>query len=319
MRPLVIGCVAAAALSLAGCSTADQVASDGDGATQTVTIATPAVRASVTASPFRHLALDQQAVRDGDRVGATSRIVLMPGHPAQVCGNNYNDGVLRIPPLPPQPCIAGTDIVGVDPASLANARTRDGATEGWATVEGTWRDGVLHVDRQQQPTPPIRASMWDDSVPCPEPADGWPATGPGDNLPAPGERALGAYYALHPDVNDGFLSLLRPSRGKLVLGLAVHSTAERADAERLLRPTLGDGLCLVQATVSRKAVSSAEADPALRVGPGSVAFGSGIGVTDRLEPEFDVSLTMITPELRAAADRHPAGLVHIEATVHRSG
>ncbi|MCW2607502.1 MAG: hypothetical protein JWO60_2195, partial [Frankiales bacterium] len=89
---------------------------------------------------------------------------------------------------------------------------------------------------------------------------------------------------------------------------------DRAEAERLLRPALGDRLCLPTVRTSRAELAALEADPALRAGPGPV-FASGTGLTQDSEPEHRVGVLMVTPELRAAADRHRDGLVVFEPTV----
>lgn len=261
------------------------------------------------------------AVRQAlSRVEASARVVAVPGRPVRLCADAPVAGVGYEPGQEPPPdwCEAGVDVERVDLAALSQARTKEGATEGWAAVEGVFRGGVVVVDRQD-PYEPARTArpLPPDRVPCPEPEGGWPAEGPGSNLPEPAERALQDYLQAHPE-QQAWLSLLRPATGRLALGVAVHDDAERAEAERLLRPAVGEALCLVDPVTTREELAALDADPALRAGPGEV-FSSGTGLADGLEPEHTVGVIMVTPQLRAAADKHRAGLVRFEPTVVRKG
>lgn len=258
----------------------------------------------------------QRAVVEGSRVLATARVVAVPGRPVRLCGDAPVAAVGYLPGREPAPayCAAGVDVEGVDLGALSQRRSKDGASEGFGRFEGVWRDGVVHVD-VQQPAPPAftAAPPPPDVVPCPAPDRGWPVEGPGSNLLEDEQASLQRYTAAHPQ-QLSWLALRRPAAGRLTLVLGVHDDAERADAERLLRPALGARLCLPTVRTAAADLAAVEADPALRAGPGQV-FSSGRGVSPAGEVTHSVGVTLVTPELRAAADRHPAGMVVFEPTV----
>ncbi len=152
-----------------------------------------------------------------------------------------------------------------------------------------------------------------DDVPCPEPDGGWPAEGPGSNLPQDEQAALERYLSGGQD-RGLWLALRRPSAGRLSLVVGVHDDAEREQAQRLLGPALGDRLCLPTVRTTLADVRAVEADPLLQAGPGLV-FSSGRGVAASGEATHSVGVTLVTPQLRAAADRHPDGMVVFEPTL----
>ncbi len=86
--------------------------------------------------------------------------------------------------------------MGLDLAALPDARTKDGATQAWATLTGTFRDGALTVEKQQSPVD--RGVRLLQQPPCPEPTDGWPAEGPGHNLPEDQMVSFFGYLDAHP-------------------------------------------------------------------------------------------------------------------------
>lgn len=204
---------------------------------------------------------------------------------------------------------------GVDIARVAWSRAKDGATEGGASIEGVWRDGVLHVDKQGPPDH-TEDSAQPDTVPCPRPATGWPAVGVNDNLPEPAQIAMYDYLDSHPGSGDR-TKLLRPAPGKAVLGIGVDSAAARADVERSLRPALGDALCVVTIDTDVEALTAARVDPSLT--GGDHVWSYGLGLTDELEQQVSISVLLVTPELRESADRYPAGLVHFQPTIRKIG
>lgn len=84
----------------------------------------------------------------------------------------------------------------------------------------------------------------------------------------------------------------------------------------MLRPVLGERLCITAARYTPEQVRAVQDDPALRVGPlPSPILHSGTGIRDDLQPEHRLGVVMVTEELLAAAAKHPAGLVVFEPTV----
>lgn len=250
------------------------------------------------------------------RVSGTGSVIAVPDRPIRFCTPS-SDSIAYPPGGEPAPryCDAGVDVVGVDLEALAEARTKDGATEGRATLTGTYTAGVLTVEQQEPPTPvPDRPRT--QTPPCPEPAGGWPAQGPDQNLPPESNQAFTDYLGAH-EGSVMFTALLRPTETTVIAGFAVHDDDERAQVERELRPALGDALCVVDARWTQAELDAAREDPDLQLSPfGSdglvVATGVGPGDGDYVQPHYRVYTLLVSPELRAAADRHPAGLVIFE-------
>lgn len=241
---------------------------------------------------------DQVAVTDGMRVSGSGLIVAVPDQPVRFCGSP----IVNDPDPDPTPvsCEFGIDLVGLDLVTLTNARTRDGSTEGFATVTGVVGDGVLTVEQQGPPSRSERPEA--EGQPCPEPSGGWPQ----GNLTPEGGKVFNTYVGTHQE-QVSWLRLLKPTESSQIMVLSVQDDDERAEAERLLRPTLGDALCLLHARVSRAELAAVEQDPDLGLdGP---VYLVGTGQDTDLQPVRTVSTVLVTPELRAAADQHPPGLV----------
>lgn len=263
------------------------------------------------------LSANQAAVTDGMRVTGTGRVVAVPDRPMRFCTPSAD---LTAFPAGSGPaslsCDAGVDVVGVDLTALDDARADDGATEGTATLTGTYTAGVLTVE--QQALPEAVPDSAEPASPCPEPAGGWPDQGQNVRLPPALDRAVADYFQLHPSA-AAFSRLLRPTDTTVVASFVVQDDAERAQVERELRPTLGDALCVVDARWSQAELEAAQQDPDLQVktfgSDGLVVqtgTGAGNGEATDLQPHYVMSPLLVTPELRAAADRHPAGLVVFE-------
>lgn len=265
-------------------------------------------------------------VRDGSQVIGTGRVVALPEQEVRLCADGFGTDIGWPEGQEPAPrsCEHGVDVRGVDLASLADRREKDGAVEGRATLTGTWSDGRLVVEEQEPPQP--RPGSEDAQIigsthysptdsPCPLP-EGLPPTDLHENL----DHAAAAreeFFRLHPG-SDAFSALRRPAPDQVVYALGVQGDAERQDAERLLRPVLGERLCLVDARVTPEQVEAAVNDPAFAVGPGpDLAFGAGQGISDdgTLTPIYRVDVVMVTEQLRAAADAHPEGLVEFHPLV----
>lgn len=264
-------------------------------------------------------------VREGSRVIGTGRVVSVPDGPVRLCADAPTTGVGYVPGSepPPELCEHGVDVTGADLTALDGRREEDGAVEGRATLVGTWQDGVFDVQEQRPPEPaevPVGARMigsfnyWPTGSPCPLPAGGLPPTDPMDNL-SHASPAMQTFFQAHP-ASQPFSALRRPEPDQVVFALAVQDQPERQDAERLLRPVLGDRLCIVDALVTPEQLEAATADPALAVGPGADRpFASGTGISDdgTLTPVRQLDVVMVTEELARAAAAHPAGLVEFRS------
>lgn len=267
-------------------------------------------------------AADQLPVVEGARVRGSGQVVAVPGRPVRLCAPVPTDLVGYPPGQEPAPqfCEIGVDVRGIDLDALAYRREKDGAVAGFAVLTGIWRSGVLQVETQEPP-PPAPVTDADgfgphrvQTPPCPAPAGGWPRTFKGDNI-SEAQPAIEAFLAEHPEAGE-FLALFRPGPEQVLLGVAVHTQQARADAERLLRPVVGERLCITDARYTGEQVKQAQQDPALRVGPPPhPIYSSGTGITDDIQPVHQLGVAMITEDLAAAARRHPPGLVVFEPTI----
>jgi hypothetical protein len=138
------------------------------------------------------------------------------------------------PPPPPRPTGIGVGSEGVDLDDLSRRRENDGAVEGWAALTGVWNGQHLEVtdQRAEEPHGQYRKPRWD-TRPCPPPPDGWPQVPEGSNIKPP------------PQVIPGQVSvvLFRPGPTQVVL---VVASSEPDQAEALLRPLYGAGVCVVR-------------------------------------------------------------------------
>lgn len=238
----------------------------------------------------------------GALYGASGRVVSVPGKPVRFCAATPQPAVLISPPPPPAYCGFGVDVEGVDLDRLDNRREQAGAIEGWAALEGTFDGTVLRVTKQGPqdlsvtPTPP-------DTPPCSPPDGGWPEGGDLDTT------ALTDYQAKHPEVL--MIALLRPSQTQV---LAYVLTSGDVDAaERALRPTYGERLCVHRSRFTKAELDAAIADPALQGGEGTQVFTWGGGGLSRDgELQSTVGATWAEPALLAAQARHPKGLVALD-------
>jgi hypothetical protein len=123
----------------------------------------------------------QYLVRDGDRVEATGMVIAAPGRPVVYCPS---------PQSPEDSCPANfaVTLTGVDVGRLAEPSTLDGVRYGYARLRGIWHHRTIAVDEQSMPAAnalygPLEMQT-DTTVPCPEPAGGWPVPTPGRDLPS---------------------------------------------------------------------------------------------------------------------------------------
>lgn len=261
-------------------------------------------------------------VVEGSRVRSSGYVVSVPERPARLCAPVATEDIGYPPGQEPAPqyCEHGVDLEGVELDALAHRREKDGAVAGSAVLTGVWRRGAFHVETQELPpsAPAPDADGFGPHVaqtpPCPAPAGGWPSTFKGDNIDE-AEPAMNAFRAEHPE-SMHFMAFLRPAPEQVVLGVAVQDETARADAERLLRPVLGERLCITKARYTPEQVKQVQEHPALKPGPAPhPIFSSGTGVSDDLQPVHRLGVVMITEELLAVAAEHPDGLVEFEPTV----
>jgi hypothetical protein len=278
-----------------------------------------------------------RVVRDGDRVTATGTVVQVPGAPPRLCAPVPMPAILRGPEI--ELCELGVDLEGVDLAGLAERREHEGAVTGSATVTGVYRreasgtaSGTVAVESQEQPRDQGQAAPEQpDAPPCPAPDGGWPRDpailrGPGSTPEGDAnmdrERpALDAYRAEHPE-QFVQVALLRPFPDSVLLGVIATDGAARDAVERGLRPTYGERLCVVvtryapeEIAAAREAISPT--NEAMRAE--GVHSGGGIGVSDDLQVVVRAQAVVLTEALRAAVDRHPAGLVEVETWLVHAG
>ena len=264
-----------------------------------------------------------QVVRDGTQVTATGQVVAVPGRAVRFCAPVGGGDIGYAPGQEPAPryCELGIDAEGVDLAALADRREKDGAVEGYATLTGTFRDGTLVVERQEQPAPPRPFAEEHEPPPCDAPDGGWPRDpallhGPGyepegdANMMAE-QPAMDRYRAEHPgDVVT--IALLRPFPDSVLMGVSATDEAAAARAEEALRPTYGKRLCVVVSRFTRPEVTAAQAEIEVGSEEGrrlGVMGGSGEGVSDDLQVEVGYDVVMVTEELVRRAEKHPPGLL----------
>ena len=188
------------------------------------------------------------------------------------------------------------------------------------SLTGTYRDGTLTVETQEQP--PREAPPPVDAVPpCAPPEGGWPRDPA--LLPGPGHEpegdanvlaeqpALDRYRARHPsDVVT--LAFVRPSPDSVLLGIGAVDEAAAARAEEALRPAYGVRLCVVVSRIARADVDAAREEfgvggaDATRLG---VLGGPGESVSDDLQVEVGYDVVMMTDELVRRSEDHPPGLL----------
>ncbi len=255
---------------------------------------------------------DQAALTDGAAVTGTGTVVAVPGRPARFCGNPSSPAIGYRPGEEPAPtfCELGIDLVDLDLGSLPDPRIKNGATQDLITLTGVIRDGTVTVRTQQPPVD--RDVRLVQEPPCPEPSGGWPAEGPGHNLPEVQMQTVFDYLDAHP---TPFVSFQRPTTSTAIIGFAVRDDAERDAVETALRPTLGDALCVVDARRTEAELEAARQDPVLDpTPPGSEGqgYGGSMVLGDDLQGRVVVRTIWVTPDQRAAADRYPAGLVVFE-------
>lgn len=258
------------------------------------------------------LGVDPTTASTGD-YGASGRVVSVPGKHVRFCAPVPQLAVLIIPKPPPDYCDFGVDVDGVDLSRLQKRYEKAGAIEGYASLEGQLHDGLLTVDRQQQPntgagTPPVP-----DTPPCAAPTGGWRRSG--DANPDP--QALQSYQETHPGAILDF-EVSRPTPAQAVL--VALTPADPSEVRAALLHSYGqDEICVATSTYSPTEIQSATQDPALQVGLDKQVYGTGRGFSRQGQVQYNAQAVLLTPELEAAVARHPRGLVEVTAWLHPVG
>ncbi len=248
--------------------------------------------------------LSALVVADGDRVVAWGRLV------RDVRGEWFDPprprtlAFIHNPPVAPAGRGA-VPVAGADFRRLGDRYERDGLTEGYATLTGTWSAGRLLVTRQD---PRLRGAAADDvefgdwtAPPCPPPEGGWP-------------RSSGAQGTENLDFDLGDLretgaavavTVFRPGRRQLVL---VVAAAEPGAVEARLRPQLGPRLCVVPSRWTRRELRdvrdhlSGRWDEWNLITIAEISDGHG-------QPRVTVRLARVLPEIAVWAAPLPEGLL----------
>lgn len=265
-----------------------------------VSVASPAV------SPYPAL------LQDGQTVEASGRVVSVPGKPLRFCAPESFSAVAYAPGREPAPawCPLGVNVTGVTMATLTMRRTKNGASEGWGYLRGTYQAGTVAVSLQsaQRVLPDSYQSLT--TPPCPAPTAGWQRSAPGSNQPAITDK-MWAYNSAHPG-QVVTSSIFRPSATNAVVVIAVADM----DAARAALPDAPGSLCLVQSRFTRAQITQAQ-QPFSRdlqshpTDGAGVVVTSGEGVAKDGQVELDVEVVRITPTVLAWAQAAPARLVHL--------
>jgi hypothetical protein len=239
----------------------------------------------------------QTILNDGDPFTAWGRLVGTPeglwfDPPLARFMPAYRDG-----PPAPAPSHFAIPIRGADMLAVANRYDRDGCAEGWATITGTWHATHL-LARSQSIQPRPRADPHPRTTPpCPPPEGGWPHTAAG-----------GLDFTLEDLTEPAALVsavLFRPAEDQLVL---VAACADLEAVEAVLRPQLGQSLCLTRSRFSRAQIDQARAVIRQHRESWDLYLHSDTYDADGQE-SISASPIRVTPEIAEWADTLPAGLL----------
>jgi hypothetical protein len=257
-------------------------------------------------------------VRDGDRVTVTGGVQALPGRPVRMCAPapvalpGYPEG--QEPP--PAYCDLGVTVRGLDLATVPGRKVVRGVVTGQATVRGTYRAGVVTVDRQSDPEPTAeRPSSLPERPPCPAPAGGWRAGETDvDRLVAYLEAHQDRYVDLwltypdgYPKRDDG--TTPRPSPVVPVVGTVLDPAA----AEPGLRSVHSGNLCVVR--VKHPSATLKKVTDRITAGdPARPAHGVYAVRPDGITGTVDVELVVLDPAaqrwLRQADGRSGTVVAH---------
>jgi hypothetical protein len=274
--------------------------------------AVPAPDGSPTSGPTTPAAADRYdrlVLRTGDRLSASGRAVAVPRRPVRFCAPVPEPAAGHAGGQEPVPagCDQGVDVGGVNLSTLTRRRAKDGAVEGFATLDVVYRGhGLVSVVRQAPYRVLEQAADLPDRVPCPAPTGGWPVGTRDENLDL---TPFEAYADAHPG-DLWYPAALRPSRTQVV-AYALTFT-DPASVAATLGPAYPQRLCVVRSRFSQAEIDRAADDFTALMEPGPV-FGVGAGgLGPDAQPVVDVELTAVTPEIAGLAERQAAGLVRLQ-------
>jgi hypothetical protein len=234
---------------------------------------------------------------DGCRAAASGRVVFADGQfwfepPLPVPLVYYEPGSEPAP----RPSGWGVRLSEVDLERLDRRRNKDGATEGWAYLEGIWAEQRLDVLDQRPPRPPPLDEIDHARPPCDPPSGGWPIGPRDENLDV--ERAQGD-EVLH-------LATFRPSAHQAVLVVTSEDPEHTRDR---LAPVFGDRLCVVRSKWSRGQIASVRQAVEDNMRDWTAYLGS-LGNTDEHgQVQLSMDVAQVLPALARYAEQVPDGLL----------
>ena len=200
----------------------------------------------------------------------------------------------------PQASALGMPITGIDLTDVLDRHEKDGAIEGWATVECIWSADTLQAIEQRAERPTVvQHPSWTEP-PCPPPADGWPS---GDAFMLPPE--------LHQELEAAGLllnmTLFHPPGAGPVLVIA----ASDPDAVIARLGTFATSrICVVRSRYSRAEIIDVRQELRARFDDWR-SFGSGQTSSADGQIRFFVQVVRVVPELAAWAANVSEGLLKV--------
>jgi hypothetical protein len=274
--------------------------------------AVPAPDGPMTSGPPTTAAADRYdrlVLGTGARLSASGRVVAVPRRAVRFCAPvpEPADGHAGGQEPAPAGCDQGVDVQGVDLSTLTRRRAKDGAVEGFATLDLVYRGhGLASVVRQAPYRVVEEPGDLPDRVPCPAPTGGWPVRGRDENLDL-------TPFEAYADAHRGDLwypALLRPSRTQVVAYALTFTDPDPVAAA--LGPAYGQRLCVVRSRFSQAQIDGAATAFTTLMDHGPVYVVGAGGLGPDAQPVVDVELTAVTPEIAGLAAQQPPGLVRLQ-------
>ena len=203
---------------------------------------------------------------------------------------------------PPRPSGLALPITGIDMAQVLDRREKDGAIEGWATIDAIWNDDNLRAVAQRPERPHIDQHPGWTEPPCPPPDNGWPS---GDAFMLPPE--------LHRELDsDGLvlnMTLFHPKRAGPVLVIAA---SDPHDVTARLGTFASSRICVVQSRYTRDEISQVRQELRARFNEWR-CFRSGQTSSADGQIRFEVAVVRVVPEFARWALNASEGLVKARA------
>jgi hypothetical protein len=247
--------------------------------------------------------VDHLVLHEGDHLRAWGRLV-ETGSKVTFNPPLWKEDVeYRAGPPAPEHTTFAVPMSDADFDTVTDYYERDGAREGWTTVEGSWRGDSIQVERQHRERfdAPEPRPRWVDP-PCPPPAGGWPTTG-----------------KVHADLGDlqetGAIVrvvVFRPNDTSQVLVVVAN---DRAAAEARLRPQLGDSLCIVDSRWTRPQLDGVREDLQTHWRDWQLHGLMERAASDG-QPYVEARPSIVTPEIAEWARPLPDGLTMLAPWLH---